>query len=305
MFYYFTKIFARLALLIFCKKLVIQNRNLLQSKGPLLIVANHPNSFLDAIIIGAFCKYPAHFLARGDAFTKPWHRYLLGLLNMIPIYRLSEGKENLHLNDYAFTKSNEVIRSGGVVLIFIEGICKNTHQLQPFKKGTARIAFAAWQQNIPLQVLPLTIQYNQLHGLGKQILIQTKNFLTINNFSITENESKNYTAFNEVIYQEFSSQLLQKINRASSSYAILFLPALLGKIIHLPLYYPLKQMIATKIKGTVFFDSILFGCLLILYPFYLLLAFFITTFFFTPLVSVGIVCIFPLLAWCTVQFKNN
>ena len=305
MFYYFIKIFTRLALLIFCKKLVIQNKNLLHSKGPLLLIANHPNSFLDAIIIGAYCKHPTHFLARGDAFTKPWHRYLLGLLNMIPIFRLSEGKENLHLNNYAFTKSNEVIKSGGIVLIFIEGICKNTHQLQPFKKGTARIAFAAWQQNIPLKVLPLTIQYNQLHGVGKQILIQAKDFLTINDFSITENEAKNYTAFNEVIHQKFSTQLLQKISIVKQSNPILFLPALIGKIIHLPLYYPLKKMIATRTKGTVFFDSVLFGCLFILYPIFLLLVFFIGSFFLTTLVSVGVVFIFPILAWCTVQFKNN
>ncbi len=99
MVYPILKIFVRLALKIFCAEIIVHNERALNTKGPLLITANHPNSFFDAIIIGAMFKHPVHFLARGDAFKKPWHNTLLKLLNMIPIYRLSEGKENLHLNE--------------------------------------------------------------------------------------------------------------------------------------------------------------------------------------------------------------
>jgi 1-acyl-sn-glycerol-3-phosphate acyltransferase len=63
---------------------VVHHQTLTTTKGPLLITANHPNSFLDAIIIGALFQQPVHFLARGDAFKKPWHRWLLEQLHMIP-----------------------------------------------------------------------------------------------------------------------------------------------------------------------------------------------------------------------------
>ncbi|OYY16384.1 MAG: glycerol acyltransferase, partial [Sphingobacteriia bacterium 35-40-8] len=123
-------------------------------KGPVLICANHPNSFLDAIIVAALFKEPIHFLARGDAFNKPWHASLLKLLHMFPVYRLSEGKENLGLNETAFENSRKILRKNGIVLIFIEGICLNKNNLQPFKKGAARIAFSSWKEGIPLRILP-------------------------------------------------------------------------------------------------------------------------------------------------------
>ena len=42
---------------------------MLQKHGPLLIASNHPNSFLDAIILATLFKNPVYALARGDAFA--------------------------------------------------------------------------------------------------------------------------------------------------------------------------------------------------------------------------------------------
>ena len=165
------KIFIRAALWLFCADIKIKNKYLLKQDGPLLIIANHPNSFLDAIIIGAQYNRRIYFLARGDAFTKKHHRFLLGLLNMIPIYRLREGKQYLHLNDHAFNESVKLLNKGEAVLIFIEGVCMNTHQLQPFKKGTSRILARAHQQNIFPKIHITGIAYNQLIGIGKKVNI--------------------------------------------------------------------------------------------------------------------------------------
>jgi len=133
------KILIQAGLWLFCNKIYLKNKQLFKTKGPLLIIANHPNSFLDALIIGSYYKRRVYFLARGDAFKKPIHRFLLESLNMIPVYRLREGKEFLHLNDYAFSRSIDLLSKGYAVLIFIEGICINSNELQPFKKGTARV----------------------------------------------------------------------------------------------------------------------------------------------------------------------
>ena len=102
----------RTALYIFCKEIYIKNKSLVNTKGPLLIIANHPNSFLDAVIIGAQYSRRVYFLARGDVFAKKHHRYLLGLLNMIPVYRLREGKEFLNLNEYAFNVKIHQLKRG-------------------------------------------------------------------------------------------------------------------------------------------------------------------------------------------------
>ena len=73
---------------------------MLQCQGPLLIASNHPSSFLDAIIMAILFKSPIYSLARGDAFNGKIITKILASFNMLPVYRVSEGVENLE-NNYA------------------------------------------------------------------------------------------------------------------------------------------------------------------------------------------------------------
>lgn len=271
--YSLVKIFVRLALQIFCTRTTVTGKRSLLTAGPLLLVANHPNSFLDAIIIGAQFPRPVHFLARGDAFQRPWHNILLRLLNMIPVYRLSEGKENLYLNEAAFRRSSEILTSGGIVLIFIEGICVNKHELQPFKKGAARITWN--NRNLPqFSVLPVGIGYDSFVSFGKDVLIQLGDPLTPDQLFPFSDEARNLSYFNKRLLEELLPRI--EIPAATQGTPVLqmalsYFIAVPGWLIHAPLYYPLKYLIRKKTTGTVFYDSVLFGSLLLLYPLYLIL----------------------------------
>jgi hypothetical protein len=66
---------------------------------------------------------------------------------MFPVYRLREGKEYLGLNAAAFENSRKVLSENGIVLIFIEGICLNKHELQPFKKGQPELPVFVGRRN--------------------------------------------------------------------------------------------------------------------------------------------------------------
>ena len=71
-FYGFIKIWVRLSLKVFCKQVVVHNPEQLAAKGPLIIAAHHPNSFFDAILIGAFMQQPVQVTVSGravDAYT--------------------------------------------------------------------------------------------------------------------------------------------------------------------------------------------------------------------------------------------
>ena len=305
MFYNTLKIFIRLALNIFCKKIRVNNRHLLNTKGPLLLTVNHPNGLLDAIIIGALFKQPVHYLTRGDVFNTHWKRKMMGKLNMIPIYRLSEGSENLHLNQFAFDRSKEVLKKNGIVLIFIEGFCKHTHTLQPLKKGAARIAYNCWKEKIPLQILPITIRYNSLYKFGKNILVQLVPPFTKQEIMQQEDDAKNYLSFNKMVNHQLLQHLREPISTQTPSNFLMFLPAMLGIIIHASLYYPIKSFVEKKTNGNQFYDSVLFGLLLFLYPIFLLL-FSIIIYLFTKniLVGIGAMVLFPITAWCAVRYKN-
>lgn len=270
MIYSILKPLIRVALFFFCRKIYIQNKSLFNLKGPLLLTANHPNSFLDAIIIGAFFKQPIHFLARGDAFNKPYHRFLLGLLNMIPIYRLSEGKENLVNNNYAFAASKKILENNGIVLIFIEGICLLTNQLQPFKKGAARIALD-YQGKNPLKVLPVGIAYDGFNAWGKTVQITLGNPILAEQLLPFVDRAKNMNHFNAEIKNRLELLIIVPSTSQTKKSKGLHLLAHVGILLHQPFFSLIQKQVKSKTNRTVFYDSVLFGSLFILYPFYLLL----------------------------------
>ncbi|MES2374746.1 MAG: 1-acyl-sn-glycerol-3-phosphate acyltransferase [Bacteroidota bacterium] len=306
MLYSFTKIIVRLALKIFCARMVIKGRSAQAIQGPVLITANHPNSFLDAIIIGSLFDRRVHFLARGDAFRKPWHNRLLRLLNMIPIYRLSEGKENLSLNDSSFKRSNEILSAGGIVLIFIEGICVHKHELQPFKKGAGRIATES-RSNKKLHILPLGIAYDSFENFGKQINIYIGEPLLSETLFPFEEEAKNIRNFNEVLYEEINQRIKISFekNKRSSLSKMFFPAAITGRVLHIVLYKAIKNFVKKKTRGTVFFDSVLFGCLLILYPIYVLLICLLLWLLHVHIVIIiAVFFLFPFSAWSAVRWRK-
>jgi 1-acyl-sn-glycerol-3-phosphate acyltransferase len=280
------KILIRSALWLFCSDIHINNKHLLKQEGPLLIIANHPNSFLDAIIIGSQYKRRIYFLARGDAFTKKHHRFLLGLLNMIPVYRLREGKQFLHLNEYAFNKSIDLLNKGEAVLIFIEGTCINSHELQPFKKGTTRILEGIQKKGVYPIIHITGIAYNQLRGIGKKVNL----CISLMNFNKQIITPKDRVDFNKTAFE------LLKNNIHPSK-----LPTIIKKTplyyLHLPYYQFLEKRVHKKTKNTVFYDSVLFSLLLFSYPVFLLLIFCILYLISIPLpIIFGTLLCIPLLS---------
>lgn len=285
------KLFIQAGLWLFCHKIYLKNKTLVSINGPLLIIANHPNSFLDALVIGSFYKRRVYFLARGDAFKKPIHRFLLESLNMIPVYRLREGKEFLHLNDYAFTKSIQLLSQGEAVLIFIEGICLNTNELQPFKKGTARIVEGIQKLHIQPMIHIAGISFNQFRGIGKKInLIITEyiNYPTIQN-------AKDRVLFNQSIFEQLNNNIIV-INQPTIIKKNLFY------YIHLPYYTLIKFWVNQKTKNTVFYDSVLFVILLFTYPFYLIFIYLLLNLLNIPfLIILSILVLIPVMGKRIVQ----
>jgi 1-acyl-sn-glycerol-3-phosphate acyltransferase len=265
----------------------VHNKKALQQKGPLLIVANHPDSFFDALVIAANCKYPISFLARGDVFTKPWHNYLLRALNMMPVYRQREGKEHLHKNQNSFDASVQILQNGGTVLIFIEGTCLNKNEIQPFKKGAARILQQAVAAGVTPAVLPAVITYNGFKHFGKKIFLMMGSTVPATQFfnknAVAENAAIERNNFNNHVMEEMVALFKEPPSKKYKRPLYLFPIIGIAWFWHAPLYLMIKTFAAHKTKGTVFFDSVLFALLLFAYPLYLFLLFIILS-------SIGVSC---------------
>ena len=60
--YRFFKQIIKVSLFFFFKKIVVSGKNNLLNDGPLIVVANHPNTFMDPFIIASLMKQQIGFL---------------------------------------------------------------------------------------------------------------------------------------------------------------------------------------------------------------------------------------------------
>jgi 1-acyl-sn-glycerol-3-phosphate acyltransferase len=312
---------AKIALLIWCKYLRINNTDILKSDGPLLIAANHPNSFLDAILLSSIFKQPIYSLARGDAFKNNFIAKILRALKMFPVYRVSEGVENLEENYSTFKDCIDIFKKNGIVLIFSEGKCINEWHLRPLKKGTARLAITAWEQNIPLQIIPLGINYHSFSDFGKIIHLNFGETITKENIGIKNESGFGATVqhFNSVLKSQLES-LVYEIPKedkiaVQSTFSLkqisiikkilLFIPAMLGYVFHAPLYLPIKHFAIKRFSKIDHYDSVVVGLLFVLHPIYLVLLFFILSFFIQVLWASFIFILFPFFGWSYALLKKS
>jgi len=278
------KIPAKLALLIYCRSVQINDRSWLQHEGPLLIACNHPNSFLDAIILSTLFRKPVYSLARGDAFGKPFYAKLLRSLNMFPVYRVSEGVENLDHNYKTFDDCKELFKRNGIVLIFSEGRCINEWHLRPLKKGTARLAISSWQDGIPLTVLPAGINYSSFHTFGKNMQIRFGQLITREDVILDGTYGRSVVMFNNNLGNQLKELVIEKdasdkegirntfeVKVPLLKKILLAVPAAAGWLVHAPLFFPIKKLTWPRTKHNDHYDSVIVGLLFLLYPVYLLL----------------------------------
>lgn len=319
MLYYILKIISRLYIKIYCRNIRIHLKELLQTNGPVLLACNHPNSFLDAIILETLFKQPVYSLARGDAFNNKRIAAILTSLKMLPVYREREGTENLQLNYTTFDACINIFKNRGIVLIFSEALCVNEWHLRPLKKGTARLAVTAWQQGIPLKILPVGINYSSFRLFGKNVQINFGSF--IHQKDIENTGSENGKLLNEInqLLQQQLLQLVYKIDHNDKQYqarifnepvsrikkTVLLVPAAIGCLLHFPIYYPLQKIIAPKTMDTGHYDSVLNGALLLVYPFYQLLLAVLTNMITGGYWWITVFFVTPFTAWSYVQLKKQ
>jgi glycerol-3-phosphate O-acyltransferase / dihydroxyacetone phosphate acyltransferase len=111
--------------------------------GPVLIVANHPNSLLDPAMVAIAARRPIRFLAKAPLFTHPLVGWLVRGAGSIPVYRASDDPTQVSRNADSFRAVYDAIASGSAVGLFPEGISHTMPALAPLKTGAARMALGA------------------------------------------------------------------------------------------------------------------------------------------------------------------
>ena len=114
-------------------------------RGPVLLVANHPNSLLDPAMVAAVARRPVRFLAKAPLFGYPVLGILVKGAGAIPVYRKQDDTGETGRNQDTFRAVWAALGEGSAVGIFPEGTSHSEPALVPLKTGAARIALGAAQ----------------------------------------------------------------------------------------------------------------------------------------------------------------
>lgn len=113
------------------------------ASGPILMVANHPNSLLDPVLVLAAARREVRFLAKAPLFEDPKVAWFVRLGRAIPVYRRQDDPAQVERNDEMFRAVHAALAGGDAVGLFPEGVSHSAASLAPLRTGAARIALGA------------------------------------------------------------------------------------------------------------------------------------------------------------------
>lgn len=130
--------------------------------GPLLIVANHPNSLADAAVLATALPRPFAIVATAALFRFPPLAWLLRRMGVISVNRANDDPRAMRSVAATFEAVYSALEPGGAVLIFPEGITYDEPALKPLKSGPARMALELEHRHggkLGLKLLPVGLHY--------------------------------------------------------------------------------------------------------------------------------------------------
>jgi 1-acyl-sn-glycerol-3-phosphate acyltransferase len=160
----------------FYRKIEVQNYDKVPRNKPVILAGNHQNALLDALnVVGARNRHrQITFLTRSDVFNHPLKDFMINRLKMLPIYRQRDGVDVIKKNEEIFQICVDRLSNNEVVLIFPEGNHARVRRVRPLKKGIARIAFQAAEQNdfdLDLYIVPVGIHYENALKFHNDLLV--------------------------------------------------------------------------------------------------------------------------------------
>lgn len=162
--------------------------------GPLILVANHNNALVDALLVGSTVDRVVRLTAKATLLENPLIRVLISAVGVVPLRRRSDENEPLNplaaaaRNQEAFREVIATLAGGGAVLIFPEGISHSSPQLAPLKTGSARIALQAYVTGVRgIRIVPIGLIFEDKGRPRTDVLVQVGHAVDADEYLAVEN----------------------------------------------------------------------------------------------------------------------
>jgi 1-acyl-sn-glycerol-3-phosphate acyltransferase len=149
---------SRLVLRVFYRHIEASGLTRIPASGPTILVLNHPNGLMDPLLLLCLSPRPVAFLAKSPLFTMPFVSFFVRAFDSIPVYRPQDADADVRRNRETFAKARDLLKRGGVLALFPEGVSHDEPRLMPLKSGAARIALGAASEG-PVTIVPAGLTY--------------------------------------------------------------------------------------------------------------------------------------------------
>jgi len=156
-------------------------------EGPVLLCINHPNNFIDSLVVGAAVRRKVHYLATAALFRRRLLARFLLAAGAIPVWRKQDEKPQnrppsirsehavsatTDKNMDTFAACTAAFERGALIAIYPEGTTHAEARVQRIKTGAARIALA-WEAAHPhtLTMLPVGLTFEARKSFRARVLV--------------------------------------------------------------------------------------------------------------------------------------
>lgn len=216
MLYALLKLIYKAGLWVFYRRFEVSNRHLMPDQGPLLVVSNHPNTFMDPIVTASLLRQPVFFIAKSTVFGSKLQNWILRQMHLIPIHRKEDKPEEVISNEEAFAASFQALEQGRTLLIFPEGNSFNQRRLRKIKTGAARIALgaeAAHTQPLGIKILPVGLNYSAATRFRSDLFVNIGEPIAVADYlsAYQHNEKEAVLALTEEIRQRMEHLIIHTL----------------------------------------------------------------------------------------------
>ena len=180
MLYHALRSAADIALHWYYADVVVQGLERIPTEGPLVIVANHPNALVDALVVCTTVRRRVRLTAKATLFEQPMLASLLRAAGVVPLRRVKDelaarhdGVVSTARNTESFRQVTKALLAGGAVLVFPEGVSHDEPALAPLRTGAARMALTAVDAGAArLLVIPLGLIFERKEQPRSRVLVR-------------------------------------------------------------------------------------------------------------------------------------